>query len=85
MALAMKDLAEAREATATRPEWAESIGKLRSYIADDRSKADGLAAEGSADSRKRARVLRCRATKDENWVTRFLDYFTEAIEAEKVA
>jgi len=60
------------------PGYVETLDEIRAYIAEDRRAADQLAAEGTKESRTRARVLRCRATKDENWITQFLDYFGRA-------
>jgi len=53
-------------ATTGHPGIDELLPKYRELISDLRVKADRLVAEGTPESRMRARVLRCDATKAEN-------------------
>jgi hypothetical protein len=46
-------------------------------IAAMRKRADELAALGSPEARERARVIRWRATREENWIVPFRRFMAE--------
>ncbi len=60
------------------PDYFEPLASIRAVVAREREIAKQLAAEGTKESRMRARVLCCRATKGENWVAQFLQWFGRA-------
>ncbi|HXN60552.1 MAG TPA: hypothetical protein VN886_08875 [Acidimicrobiales bacterium] len=59
-------------------DYVEQLASLRAFMAEDRRVADQLATEDTKEARMRARVLRCRATKGENWLTTFVGWFGRA-------
>jgi hypothetical protein len=63
---------QTKEATIP-PALADGIARLERVIVKARRKADRLAAEGTEESRMKARTIRCRATKDENYISWLLE------------
>jgi hypothetical protein len=59
-------------------EWREGFAEMVQTIDDYRESAARLDAEGTAESRERARCLRRKAANLEVWCWEFLEYFTRA-------
>jgi hypothetical protein len=55
----------------------EKAAEMGEMIAAMRKRADELAALGSPEARERARVIRWRATREENWIVTFRRFMAE--------